>query len=167
MFKIAKFRSLQLETMNATLSGKHCILIMPTGGGKSLCFQLPALVNKGNRFTALLRTWTDTQCECCQQIFAAALLRFIGSHNKQVVDLNVGFVLIVMICKHLLIVIVLKTVDCCTTPHLHSLVNMIGYIPDCDNLPIVPYPWDVHCYEFPLVPYIPNILRDTPSIFSC
>lgn len=52
VFKISKFRSLQLETMNATLSGKHCILIMPTGGGKSLCFQLPALVSKGNRFTA-------------------------------------------------------------------------------------------------------------------
>ncbi|XP_013412024.1 ATP-dependent DNA helicase Q1 [Lingula anatina] len=47
IFQIPNYRPHQLETMNATLSGKDCILIMPTGGGKSLCFQLPALVSKG------------------------------------------------------------------------------------------------------------------------
>lgn len=47
VFGINAFRPLQLQTMNATLSGKDCILIMPTGGGKSLCFQLPALISKG------------------------------------------------------------------------------------------------------------------------
>uniref|UniRef100_A0A0B7AUF3 ATP-dependent DNA helicase n=1 Tax=Arion vulgaris TaxID=1028688 RepID=A0A0B7AUF3_9EUPU len=38
---------MQRQTMNATLSKEDCFLIMPTGGGKSLCFQLPALVDKG------------------------------------------------------------------------------------------------------------------------
>ncbi|KAG7169963.1 ATP-dependent DNA helicase Q1-like [Homarus americanus] len=47
VFKIPALREHQLPTINATLSGVDCILIMPTGGGKSLCFQLPALVSKG------------------------------------------------------------------------------------------------------------------------
>lgn len=47
VFQIKNFRPLQKETINATLSKKDCILIMPTGGGKSLCFQLPAVVSKG------------------------------------------------------------------------------------------------------------------------
>lgn len=47
IFKIRKFRPLQLECINATMAGRDCILIMPTGGGKSLCFQLPAVISKG------------------------------------------------------------------------------------------------------------------------
>lgn len=47
LFKIPKLRAHQLPTMNATMSGVDCILIMPTGGGKSLCYQLPAHVSKG------------------------------------------------------------------------------------------------------------------------
>jgi hypothetical protein len=33
--------------INATLSANDAILVMQTGGGKSLCFQLPALLQKG------------------------------------------------------------------------------------------------------------------------
>ncbi|KAJ8678693.1 hypothetical protein QAD02_014480 [Eretmocerus hayati] len=47
VFKIPKLRPLQLQTMNASMSKEDVILIMPTGGGKSLCFQLPAVISKG------------------------------------------------------------------------------------------------------------------------
>ena len=47
LFKISRFRPLQLECINVTMSGRDCVLIMPTGGGKSLCFQLPAVISKG------------------------------------------------------------------------------------------------------------------------
>lgn len=47
VFKIPSLRAHQLPTMNAVLSGIDSILVMPTGGGKSLCFQLPALLSEG------------------------------------------------------------------------------------------------------------------------
>ncbi len=41
------FRSSQSEIIDRVLLGKDCLVIMPTGGGKSLCFQLPALLFDG------------------------------------------------------------------------------------------------------------------------
>ncbi|MDR6844321.1 DNA helicase RecQ [Flavobacterium granuli] len=43
-FGFEKFRPNQEEIINFILSGKDTLAIMPTGGGKSICFQLPALV---------------------------------------------------------------------------------------------------------------------------
>ena len=46
-FGLSSFRPGQREVIQAVLDGKDALCIMPTGGGKSLCYQLPAVVREG------------------------------------------------------------------------------------------------------------------------
>jgi ATP-dependent DNA helicase RecQ len=46
-FKLTSFRPGQREVIEAVLAGHDCLCIMPTGGGKSLCYQLPAVAREG------------------------------------------------------------------------------------------------------------------------
>ena len=46
-FGFTSFRPLQEEIIRDSLAGKDVFALLPTGGGKSLCFQLPALARDG------------------------------------------------------------------------------------------------------------------------
>jgi ATP-dependent DNA helicase RecQ len=46
-FGLSSFRAGQEQVISAVLAGQDCLCVMPTGGGKSLCYQLPALALDG------------------------------------------------------------------------------------------------------------------------
>jgi ATP-dependent DNA helicase RecQ len=46
-FGLSAFRPGQREAVEAALAGRDSLVVMPTGGGKSLCYQLPALADRG------------------------------------------------------------------------------------------------------------------------
>ena len=46
-FGLSAFRPGQKQVIAAVLAGQDCLCVMPTGGGKSLCYQLPAVALDG------------------------------------------------------------------------------------------------------------------------
>src|SRR5262249_24879803 len=62
------FRPMQQEAMDAVLAGPDSLVVLPTGGGKSLCFQAPALLRDGlavvvSPLIALMKDQVDTLVE--------------------------------------------------------------------------------------------------------
>jgi len=47
VFGLTSFRGAQQKIVNHVVGGGNCLVLMPTGGGKSLCYQLPALLREG------------------------------------------------------------------------------------------------------------------------
>jgi len=59
------FKNSQEEIINAVLDGRDVLALLPTGGGKSLCYQVPALAREGicivvSPLIALIRNQVDT-----------------------------------------------------------------------------------------------------------
>ena len=47
VFGLRAFRGAQEEIVRHVTAGGNCLVLMPTGGGKSLCYQLPSLLREG------------------------------------------------------------------------------------------------------------------------
>lgn len=64
-FGFSQFKGNQEAVINSVLEGKDTFVIMPTGGGKSLCYQLPALISEGTAIVvspliALMKNQVDS-----------------------------------------------------------------------------------------------------------
>ena len=58
-FGFDRFRAGQSEVISAILEGKDAVVVMPTGSGKSLCYQLPALMLDGRHAGGLAADCAD------------------------------------------------------------------------------------------------------------
>jgi ATP-dependent DNA helicase RecQ len=68
IFNFDQFRGDQEKIVNAVISGENALILMPTGGGKSLCYQIPALVRHGTTIVispliALMKDQVDALVE--------------------------------------------------------------------------------------------------------
>src|ERR1700736_2708058 len=75
-FGLEAFRPGQREAVEAALQGRDSLVVMPTGGGKSLCYQLPALADRGLVLVVspLIALMSD-QCRRLQQACERACSR--------------------------------------------------------------------------------------------
>ena len=65
IFGFSSFKGRQEEIIKNLQAGNDSLVIMPTGGGKSMCYQLPALLDKGvaiiiSPLIALMKNQVDT-----------------------------------------------------------------------------------------------------------
>ncbi|VVC99165.1 unnamed protein product [Leptidea sinapis] len=91
VFKIRTFRPKQLSAINSTLSGQHAIVVMPTGAGKSLCYQLPALIKPGMTLviSPLVSLMEDQVRSLTKREIPAALMTSTSSKEETSAALNV------------------------------------------------------------------------------
>jgi ATP-dependent DNA helicase RecQ len=80
-----EFRPLQQEAMQAALEGRDSVVVLPTGGGKSLCYQVPAVVMDGlavivSPLISLMKDQVDALREC--GIAAAAINSTLSPSEK-------------------------------------------------------------------------------------
>ena len=89
IFGFDKFKGDQLKIVKALLKGKDCFVIMPTGGGKSMCYQLPAMMKEGTAIVispliALMKNQVDAMRDFSDE---EGVAHFINSSlNKAAID---------------------------------------------------------------------------------
>jgi ATP-dependent DNA helicase RecQ len=67
-FGLSDFRPGQQDVVDALSAGNDVMCVMPTGGGKSLCYQLPSLAREGTTIVVspLIASRTGDQCQVDQ-----------------------------------------------------------------------------------------------------
>jgi ATP-dependent DNA helicase RecQ len=85
VWRYPAFRYHQRKAVLAALSGRDCLAVLPTGGGKSLCFQVPALVLPGLTLVVspLISLMQDQVTALRERGVPAAYLSSTQSHRKQ------------------------------------------------------------------------------------
>jgi len=76
IFGFDRFISLQQDVIESVLAGRDCLAVMPTGGGKSLCYQVPALIFEGLTIVVspLISLMKDQTAQLSQLEIPAVLL---------------------------------------------------------------------------------------------
>ena len=73
VFGYDRFRPLQREIIQASLAGRDALAVLPTGAGKSLCFQLPALARSGPGLTIVVSPLIALMKDQVDQLTAAGV----------------------------------------------------------------------------------------------
>ena len=85
VFGYKQFRAGQEQVIDAVLAGQDCLVLMPTGGGKSLCYQVPALLLPGITIVVspLISLMQDQVAQLKAQGVAAAYINQSQSREEQ------------------------------------------------------------------------------------
>ncbi len=84
-FGLQSFRPGQREVIASIVDGDECLCVMPTGGGKSLCYQLPSVIRPGLTIVVspLIALMKDQVDSLCQRGIPAALINSTLSAGEQ------------------------------------------------------------------------------------
>ena len=90
IFGYDAFRGRQLDAIESALEGRDCVVLMPTGGGKSLCYQIPPLITGGCTIVCspLISLMQDQVASLRQLGVEAACLNsaMSGTQQREVID---------------------------------------------------------------------------------